>query len=98
MTLNAGMLLTQTGLCCKPVCMKEHLRQLPDIPAVQELARLQAQMQRPALNTNKDGSFELGWGTALLFFGLGSYLSVLLPRSVWSPPWGGWIGYVPLMC
>jgi hypothetical protein len=78
--------------------MRESLQHLPNIPEAHELAQLQAQMQRPARNINADGGFELGWGTALLFFGLGSYLSVILPKSVWASPVGPWIGYVPLSC
>jgi hypothetical protein len=78
--------------------MKESLQHLPNIPEVHELAQLQARMQCPARNIIADGGFELGWGTALLFFGLGSYLIVFVPKSVWASPVGPFIGYVPLTC
>jgi hypothetical protein len=39
-------------------------------------------MLRPTQNVNMDGSFELGWGMALLCFGLVPYLNAVLPKSV----------------
>ncbi|HEV8491109.1 MAG TPA: hypothetical protein VGR76_02520, partial [Candidatus Angelobacter sp.] len=55
-------------------------------------------MQRPAQNVNVDGSFELGWGTAVLCFGLVPYFNAVLPKSIWTSWWIAWIGYLPLMC
>ncbi len=78
--------------------MKSHLQSLPHVPEVGDLAKLQAQMLRPAQNVNMDGSFELGWGTALLCFGSVSYLNAALPESVWTSWWTSWIGYLPLIC
>ena len=78
--------------------MKDSLQSLPDVPEVGDLAKLQAQMLRPAQNVNMDGSFELGWGTALLCFGSVSYLNAVLPESVWTSWWTAWIGYLPLIC
>jgi len=74
------------------------MKALPDIPEARELAKLQAQMQRSALNVNRDGGFDLGWGMALLCFGLGPYLTAVLPKSLWISAWTAWIGFLPLMC
>src|SRR5208282_5471083 len=78
--------------------MRDNLQSLPHVPEVGDLAKLQAQMQRPAQNVNMDGSFELGWGTALLCFGSVSYLNAALSESVGTSWWTAWIGYVPLIC
>ena len=78
--------------------MKDNVQCLANVPEVEELAKLQAQMQRPAKNVNMDGSFELGWGTALLCGGLVPYFNALLPKSVWTSWWTVWIGYLPLLC
>jgi hypothetical protein len=75
--------------------MKDHAVPLSEI---QELAALQDRMQRPARNVNRDGSFELGWGTALLCAGFGPYLVASLPKSVWSSAWTSWLGFVPVLC
>jgi hypothetical protein len=55
-------------------------------------------MQRPAQNVNMDGSFELGWGMALLCFGWVPYLNAVLPKSIWASPWTAWISYLPMIC
>ena len=78
--------------------MKDTLQGLPGAPEVADLARLQAQMLRPAQNVNVDGSFELGWGMALLCFGSVCYLDADLPEPVGTSQWAAWIGYVPLIC
>jgi hypothetical protein len=78
--------------------MKDNLQSLPNVAEVGDLAKLQAQMQRPAQNVNMDGSFELGWGMALLCFSLVPYLDAVLPKSVWTSPWIAWVGYLPLIC
>ena len=78
--------------------MKDDLQSLPHVPEVGDLAKLQTQMLRPAQNVNMDGSFELGWGMALLCFGLVPYLNAVLPKSVWASPWTAWIGYLPMVC
>jgi hypothetical protein len=78
--------------------MKAHVPSLANVPEAEALAQLQAQMQRPARNVNMDGSFELGWGTALLCGGLVPYFNALLPKSVWASWWTVWIGYLPLLC
>jgi hypothetical protein len=75
-----------------------NLQSLPIVAEAGDLAKLQAQMLRPALNVNMDGSFELGLGMALLCFGLIPYLNALLPKSVWASPWTAWIGYLPMIC
>lgn len=66
-------------------------------PEARELAALQAQMLRPAANVNRDGSFELGWGLALLCAGFGTYFSVALTHSRWFSGWTSWIGFLPLL-
>jgi hypothetical protein len=71
---------------------------LGNVPELHELARLQARMQRPGQNVNIDGSFELGWGTALLCFASVSYLNAVVPKSIWTSWWTAWIGYLPLLC
>ena len=52
--------------------MKEDLQTIPEL---RDLAKLQAQMLQPAQNMNMDGSFELGWGTAVLCFGFVPYFN-----------------------
>ena len=64
------------------------------IRELQDLARLQSRMQRPAGNINNDGSFELGWGTMILCGGLVTYLHEVLPGS----RWGGWLGMILVFC
>jgi hypothetical protein len=78
--------------------MKEDVQSLSNLSEVRDLAKLQAQMQRPAQNVNMDGSFEVGWGMAPLLFGSVSYLNAVLPKSVWASPWTAWIAYLPLIC
>ncbi len=78
--------------------MKDTLQALPNASEVGDLAKLQAQMLRPAQKVNMDGSFELGWGTALLCFGLVPYLNAVLAKSVWASPLTVWIGYLPMIC
>jgi hypothetical protein len=78
--------------------MKEDVQSLPNALEIRDLAKLQAQMQRAAQNVNMDGSFELGWGMALLLFGSVSYLNAVLSESVWTSSWTAWIGYLPLIC
>ena len=78
--------------------MKAGQPSLEGLPDLQALAKLQAQMQRLAQNINADGSFELGWGTALLCLSLVPYFNALLPKSVWTSWWASWIGYLPLIC
>jgi len=68
------------------------------IPELEDLRKLQGQMERAAQNVNVDGSFELGWGTAVLCFGLGAYFNAVLPKSVWTSWWTAWIGHLPLIC
>jgi hypothetical protein len=69
-----------------------------NIPELEDLRKLQSQMQRPGQNLNMDGSFELGWGTAVLCFGLGAYFNAILPKSLWTSWWTAWIGWLPLTC
>jgi hypothetical protein len=83
--------LTQSGLYCKLVCMKATP---PDTPELQDLKTLQNQMLVPGRKTNQDGSFELGWGIALLCAGGGPYFTAILPKTAWA----GWFGYLPLLC
>ena len=78
--------------------MNDGLESLPRIPEVGDLAKLQAQMLPPAQKVNMDGSFELGWGTALLCFGLVPYLDAVLAKSVWASPLTVWIGYLTMFC
>jgi len=78
--------------------MKDNLHPLSGVPAAADLAQLQALMQRPAQNVNADGSFELGWGVAVLLGGLIPYLNATLPKTVWASWWTSWIGYVPFLC
>lgn len=78
--------------------MKAEPHPLDDIPALHDLAKLQAQMQKPARNTNVDGSFELGWGTMLLCAGLVPYFNAAMPKAFWSSPWLAWMSYLPLLC
>ncbi len=78
--------------------MKEVSENLPGIPQARELTQLQAQMLRPAQAVNQDGSFELGWGTAILCFSLVPYFNAFLPKTVWASLWTAWIGYLPLIC
>ena len=78
--------------------MNENVQSLPDASELGDLARLQAQMQRPAQNVNVDGSFELGWGTAVLLFALVPYFNAVVPKSLWASAWTAWIGYLPLIC
>lgn len=59
---------------------------------------MQAQMSRAGREINQDGSFELGWGAALLCFGMSSYLIPELPKSIWGSWWTFWIGYLPGLC
>lgn len=68
------------------------------VQEVQDLAHLQAQMQKPALHANRDGGFELGWGTAILFAGLVPYFNAAMPKSFWISPWTNWMSYLPLLC
>lgn len=65
-----------------------------DAPEARELASLQAQMQRPSLATNQDGSFELGWGLALLCFGFIPYLTTLLHKV----SYGSWVSGLLFLC
>ena len=63
--------LTQTSLWRKLDCnMNANSEDLPDSPEVRELARLQTRMQRPGLEVNREGSFEIGWGIAMLCCGV----------------------------
>jgi hypothetical protein len=78
--------------------MKVGLQDLANVPEAQDLATLQAQMQRPARNVSMDGGFELGWGTMVLCSGLVPYFNAALPKSVWTSAWTAWIGYLPLIC
>jgi hypothetical protein len=71
---------------------------LSNLQEAKDLAKLQAQMQRPAQTVHLDGGFELGWGTAIVCCGLVPYLNAMLPRSVWTSGWTGWIGFLPLAC
>ena len=71
---------------------------MEDIPELRDLATLQAQMQKPARNTNIDGSFELGWGTMLLCAGLVPYFNAAMPKAFWSSPWLAYLAYLPLLC
>ena len=64
-----------------------------------EYAELHKTMMQPsAKQANLDGSFSLGWGASLLFFGMVAYLNTILPKSVWASWWTAWIGYAPLLC
>lgn len=65
---------------------------------MRELAQLNARMLRPTQNVNQDGGFELGWGLALLCFGLSPYLNALFTKSPWFSSWTAWIGFLPLLC
>lgn len=67
-------------------------------PEACHLASFQSKMLRQAQRATRDGGFELGWGVAILMFGLGSYLTPVLPKSLWMSAWTAWIGYVPLFC
>lgn len=78
--------------------MKGNLQNSSSIPSILDLTKLQAQTQRAAQNVNMDGSFELGWGTAVLCAGLVPYLNAILPKSIWASWWTAWIGYLPLIC
>jgi hypothetical protein len=78
--------------------MKTNSESFPNSLEARDLAALQTQMLRPAQSANRDGGFELGWGAAILLFGLGSYFTPVLPRSLWMSAWTAWIGYVPLYC
>ena len=78
--------------------MKAHPQSLPQNAALRELAELQTRMLRPAQNINLDGGFELGWGAAILLFGLVPYFNALLPKSVLASPWTSWIAFLPLLC
>lgn len=77
--------------------MKGDPPQLPQLSEFQDLAALQAQMQKPALRANLDGGFELGWGTMILCGGLVPYINALLPKSFWLSPWTMWMSYLPLL-
>lgn len=91
--------LPQTGLCCKLDCAMNPPIPNPAAPPVaRELAALNAQMMRPAQNVNRDGSFELGWGFAVLCFGFAPYFGVLITHSKWFPGWMSWITFLPLLC
>src|SRR5512143_1605694 len=70
----------------------------PRIPEAQELATLQAQMLRPALEVNRDGSFELGWGIAMLCFGLVPYFNAVVTKATWFSSWTAWVCFLPLLC
>ncbi len=78
--------------------MKADSLNLSTVPEVQDLAKLQAQMLRPAQNANMDGGFELGWGTMLLCSGLVPYINAALPKAVWASSWISWLAYLPLIC
>jgi hypothetical protein len=78
--------------------MKDNLLHLSNVPEAHELAQLHAQMQRPARNSNADGGFEIGWGCALLCFGLSHYFVASLPKSVFVSSWTSWITFLPLAC
>ncbi len=64
----------------------------------QQLATLQAQMQRAAKVTNVEGSFELGWGSAYLLFASVPYFNAILPKQMFASAWTSWVAYVPLIC
>jgi len=55
-------------------------------------------MLRPAQNVNKDGGFELGWGTMILLAGLVPYFNAALPKALWNSSWISWVAYLPLIC
>ena len=55
-------------------------------------------MQKPALHTNADGSFEVGWGAMLLCAGLVPYFNAAMPKAFWLSPWLSWMAYLPLVC
>lgn len=78
--------------------MKAHSQDFADVPEVRDLAALQAQMQKPALHTNVDGGFELGWGAMLLCVGLVPYFNAAMPKAFWLSPWLAWMAYLPLLC
>src|SRR5215471_7558849 len=78
--------------------MKAESHRVEDIPELRDLATLQAQMQKPSLHTNIDGSFELGWGTMLLCAGLVPYFNAAMPTAFWSSPWLAYTAYLPLLC
>jgi hypothetical protein len=77
---------------------RENSKNLPDSPEAQELAKLQTRMQRPGLEVNREGSFELGWGIAMLCAGLDPYFSAVVIKSTWFTPWTTWVAYLPLFC
>jgi cytochrome bd-type quinol oxidase subunit 2 len=66
--------------------------------SAQQLATLQAQMQRASKATNAEGSFELGWGSAFLLFASVPYLNAILPKQVFASTWLSWAAYIPLIC
>ena len=70
---------------------------LQDLQEAQDLAKLQAQMLRPAQNVNTDGSFDLGWGTALICSGSTSYVVAVLPKIV-GADWRAWVVWLPFIC
>jgi hypothetical protein len=77
--------------------MKENSVILPDSPEARELARLQTRMLRPAQEVNREGSFELGWGLALLCFGIGPYYNAVVTKSAWYSPWTTWLVWLPFL-
>ncbi len=60
---------------------------------LQESIQLQNYMLRPGRYVNIDGSFELGWGTAILLGALSAYLPGLLPNALWA----GRLGWLLLL-
>ena len=78
--------------------MKTICESLPGSPEARKLAELQAQMLRPGQSANRDGGFELGWGVALLLFGLGPYFNAVLPTSLLISAWTSWLAFLPLFC
>ena len=77
---------------------RENSKNLPDSPEARELAKLQTRMQRPGLEANREGSFELGWGIMMLCWGLDPYYSAVVTKSTWYTPWTTWLLYLPLFC
>ncbi|MGH7967807.1 MAG: hypothetical protein ACREIC_03670, partial [Limisphaerales bacterium] len=78
--------------------MNDDSERLTGMAEARELAALQAQMQRPAQNLNKDGGFELGWGLSLLCLGLAPYFSAVVTKSSWFSAWTAWIAFLPFIC
>jgi hypothetical protein len=77
---------------------RENSKNLPDSPEARELAKLQTRMQRPGLEVNREGSFELGWGIMMLCGGLSPYYSAVAIKWALYSPWTNWLAYLPLIC